>query len=148
MTLGVCGLAIPSELGTLPLRTQTQGVIAATQALSGWLILFVTPYMINPDAGNLGGKVGFVFFGFGVICTVLLYFFLPETKGLSFDEVGLLRCKADDQIDYCFANKVNARRFPEAAKRYREEMALQGRDQDRDSDKAVGEPVVTEKADA
>jgi hypothetical protein len=87
MTLGVCGLAIPSELGTLPLRTQTQGVIAATQAFAGWLILFVTPYMINPDAGNLGGKVGFVFFGFGVICTVLLYFFLPETKGLSFDEV-------------------------------------------------------------
>jgi hypothetical protein len=43
---------------------------------------------------------------------------------------------------------VNARRFPEAAKRYREEMALQGSDQDRDSDKAVGEPVVTEKADA
>jgi hypothetical protein len=56
--------------------------------------------------------------------------------------------KADDQIDYCFANKVNARRFPEAAKRYREEMALQGGDRDGDSDKGGGEPVVTEKAEA
>jgi Sugar (and other) transporter len=93
MTLGVCGLAIPSELGTLPLRTQTQGVIAATQAVAGWVILFTVPYMINPDAGNLGGKVGFVFFGFGVICTVLLFFFLPETKGLSFEDVRSLRCE-------------------------------------------------------
>jgi hypothetical protein len=55
---------------------------------------------------------------------------------------------ADHQIDYCFANKVNARGFPEAAKRYREEVALRARDQDGDSDKATGEPVVTEKAEA
>jgi hypothetical protein len=48
---------------------------------------FVVPYMINPDAGDLGAKVGFVFFAFGVPLCVLFYFFAPETKGLSFDEV-------------------------------------------------------------
>lgn len=87
MSLGVCGLAIPSELGTLPLRSQTQGIIGTTQAFFGWLIIFVVPYMINPDAGNLGGKVCFVFFGFGVVVTVLLFLFMPETKGLSYEDV-------------------------------------------------------------
>jgi len=44
--------------------------------------------MINPDSGNLGGKVMFVFFGFGVIFSVLLFLYLPETKGLSYEEVA------------------------------------------------------------
>ena len=43
--------------------------------------------MINPDAGNLGPKVGFVFFGLGVPVSIALFFLIPETKGLSFDEV-------------------------------------------------------------
>lgn len=54
---------------------------------SGWTLGFVVPYMINPDEGNLGAKVGFVFFGFGVPLCILFYFFTPETKGLTFDEV-------------------------------------------------------------
>jgi MFS transporter, SP family, general alpha glucoside:H+ symporter len=47
--------------------------------------------MINPDAGNLGGKVGYVFAGGGVIFTSLLFLYLPETKGLTTDEVPTLR---------------------------------------------------------
>ena len=43
--------------------------------------------MINPDAGNLGAKVGFVFFGLGVPLCIAFYFLIPETRGLSFDEV-------------------------------------------------------------
>lgn len=45
--------------------------------------------MINPDEGNLGAKVGFVFFGLGIIGSVLFYLYIPETKGLNFDEVHL-----------------------------------------------------------
>jgi hypothetical protein len=57
---------------------------------SGWLVGFVSPYMINPDAGALGGKVGFVFAGLGVPLCILFYFLMPETRGLSFEEVGYL----------------------------------------------------------
>lgn len=53
---------------------------------SGWVVGFVSPYMINPDAGALGGKVGFVFAGLGVPLCILFYFLMPETKGLSFEE--------------------------------------------------------------
>ena len=62
-------------------------MVAFTQAGLGWVVLFTVPYMVNPDAGDLGGKVGFIFFGLGVITTVLMYFFAPETKGLTWDEV-------------------------------------------------------------
>lgn len=45
--------------------------------------------MINPDAGNLGGKVGFVFFGFGVPLCIAFWFLIPETKGLTFEDVSI-----------------------------------------------------------
>lgn len=35
---------------------------------------------INPDAGNLGGKVGFVFLGTGLIAAIGGFFLYPETK--------------------------------------------------------------------
>lgn len=57
---------------------------------SGWLVGFVSPYMINPDAGDLGAKVGFVFAGLGVPLCILFYFLMPETRGLSFEEVSYL----------------------------------------------------------
>jgi hypothetical protein len=46
--------------------------------------------MINPDAGNLGAKVGFVFTGLGIPLCILFYFLMPETRGLSFEEVSYL----------------------------------------------------------
>lgn len=46
--------------------------------------------MINPDAGDLGAKVGFVFAGLGVPLCILFYFLMPETRGLSFEEVSQL----------------------------------------------------------
>ena len=87
-SIGVCGLAIASELASLPLRAHTQSVVVFTQAFSSWLTVLVIPYMINPDAGNLGGKVGYVFAGLGFVFTVLLFFYCPETKGLTTDEVS------------------------------------------------------------
>ena len=97
MSLGVCGLAQASEIGSLPLRSQTQGLIGFTQSLCGWLVLFTIPYMINPDAGNLGGKAGYVVFGMGVIITLVLYLYCPEMKGLSYDEVQNF---LEPEIDY------------------------------------------------
>lgn len=55
---------------------------------SGWVIGFVVPYMINPDAGNMGAKIGFVFAGLGIPLCVAFYFLIPETKGVGFDDVS------------------------------------------------------------
>lgn len=58
------------------------------------------PYMINPDDGNLGGNVAFVFFGLLLFCTTFVWFYYPETKGRSFEE-----------IDELFRRKVNPRHW-------------------------------------
>jgi hypothetical protein len=71
-----------------------------TNALGGWVFLFTIPYMINPDAGNLGGKVGFIFGGFGLISSIVAYFYIPETKGLSFDD-----------LDWLYTHHIPPRKF-------------------------------------
>lgn len=45
---------------------------------------------MNPDAGNLGGKVGFIFFGLGMIAATLGFFLYPETKGVRFEKLDEL----------------------------------------------------------
>lgn len=111
ITVGAAGFALASEVGSLPLRAATQSIVIVTQLFVGWLIGFISPYMINPDAGNLGAKVGFVFFGFGVPFCILMYFFIPETKGLSYEE-----------MDYLFTTRTNCRHFPRAVATYRSEQ--------------------------
>ncbi|KAF2094705.1 general substrate transporter [Rhizodiscina lignyota] len=105
LTVGACGFALASEISTLPLRPAAQTVVLLAQLIVGWVIGFISPYMINPDAGNLGAKVGFVFFGMGVPLCVLFYFYIPETKGLSFEE-----------MDYLFNNHTSCRHFQSAIK--------------------------------
>jgi Sugar (and other) transporter len=86
-TIGACGLALSSEVASLPLRATTQGLVGLTQIGLGWAVGFTTPYMISPASGNLGGKIGYVFFGLGFFVTIALYLWCPETRGLNYDEV-------------------------------------------------------------
>ena len=51
---------------------------------------FAIPYMVNPDEGNLRGKVGFVFGGLGLIGTIWSFFFVPELKGRTFREIDIM----------------------------------------------------------
>ena len=39
---------------------------------------------INSDAGNLGGRVGFIFLGTGLVAAIGGWFLYPETKVLSY----------------------------------------------------------------
>ena len=51
---------------------------------------FTLPYLLNPPYAALGGKVGFVY---GSICfafVVVTFFFVPELKGRSLEEVDQL----------------------------------------------------------
>ena len=89
--MGSVGFAIAAEIPTPPLRPTTISISTVFNVFIGWLIGFISPYMINPDAGDMGGKVGFVFFGLGLPLCVLFFFFIPETKGLTFEEVCVLR---------------------------------------------------------
>ncbi|KAM0327398.1 hypothetical protein ACHAQA_005684 [Verticillium albo-atrum] len=106
LTIGAIGFAVAGEVASPPLRATTMSLTGATQGTSGWIIGFITPYMINPDAGNLGPKVGFVFAGLGLPMCVLFWFLIPETKGLTLDV-----------IDTLFAEGVKPRHFRKEGKR-------------------------------
>jgi SP family sugar:H+ symporter-like MFS transporter len=48
---------------------------------------YVTPYMVDKDEGNLGAKVFFVWGTCCTFCMLFAYFMVPETKGLSLEQV-------------------------------------------------------------
>ncbi|CAI4213190.1 unnamed protein product [Parascedosporium putredinis] len=67
-SVGAVGFALGSEISSPPLRATTISFLGLTQCIVGWLIGFISPYLINPDAGNLGAKIGFIFAGMGFPC--------------------------------------------------------------------------------
>ena len=52
------------------------------------MIGFVTPYMVDAQYGNLKSKVFFVWGATCTACVVFAYFLVPETKGLSLEQVN------------------------------------------------------------
>jgi len=100
LSIGATGFVLASEIATIRLRATTQGLITITNAVWGLIMQFTVPYMINPDAGNLGGKVGFIFLGTGLMAGVGGWYLFPETKGLSFEK-----------LDQLYAMKVAPRLF-------------------------------------
>lgn len=80
ISLGACGFVLASEVATLRLRASTQALVTVMNGIWGLVMQFTVPYMINPDAGNLGGKTGFIFFGTGLLTAIGGYFMFPETK--------------------------------------------------------------------
>lgn len=90
MTIGAMAFVILGEVPAPSLRAKTMGLAAVTQSVFGIGMNFAVPYMVNPDSGNLKGKVGFVFGGLGAIGTVGSFFYVPELKGKTFAEINAL----------------------------------------------------------
>lgn len=63
-----------------------------------WNVLTISK--VNPDKANLKGKVGFVFGGASLLGTVWAYFYVPELKDRTFQE-----------IDWLFHHKVPPRKM-------------------------------------
>lgn len=64
----------------------------ASNWLWNWAIAFATPYLVNTGKGNAGLEVK-VFFIWGstcVGCFLFTYFCIPETKGLSLEQIDEL----------------------------------------------------------
>ncbi|KAF1961924.1 MFS general substrate transporter [Byssothecium circinans] len=93
-TVTICGLgvwpagyAIASETSSLRLRARTQGLGWTVNAFSMAVSGIVLPYMYNPDAGNLRGKVAFVFAATCLVGVGVSWAVVPEMKGRSVAEV-------------------------------------------------------------
>lgn len=60
----------------------------------------ISPYILNPTEGDWKGHAGFLTGGLSCICFVWVYFRLPEMKGRTYEEIGIL-----------FEKRVPARKF-------------------------------------
>jgi SP family sugar:H+ symporter-like MFS transporter len=47
----------------------------------------MTPYIVDKDKGNMGSKVFFIWGSTCSFCLLFAYFCIPETKGLSLEQV-------------------------------------------------------------
>lgn len=86
-TWGPGAWVVIGEIFPLPIRSRGVGLSTASNWLWNTIIAVITPYMVGTDKGNLKSKV---FFIWGALCTcafVYTYFLVPETKGLSLEQV-------------------------------------------------------------
>ncbi|CCF59003.1 hypothetical protein KAFR_0F04080 [Kazachstania africana CBS 2517] len=73
---------------TFPLRVKAKGMAVSVGANWTWnfLIGFFTPFI----TGAINFYYGFVFMGCLIVAWVYVFFFVPETKGLSLEEVNTM----------------------------------------------------------
>lgn len=90
MTIGAMAFVLLGETSSMGLRAHTTALATATQAVLGIAMNIAIPYMVNPDEGDLKGKVGFVFGGLALIGTFGSWFFIPELKGRTVAEIDIL----------------------------------------------------------
>ncbi|KAL3470884.1 general substrate transporter [Aspergillus californicus] len=83
-------LAVAGEVSASRLRAKSQGLAFAFQAIVGTVWTIVLPYMFNKDQGNMGGHIGWVFFGMTVLMFLAVYFDVPGTKGRTFHQLDLM----------------------------------------------------------
>lgn len=88
------------ELPAQRLRSHTFGLAASAGFVGAWLVTFTAPYFINPIALNWGPRYGFIWAPSCAISAVWVFFFLPEVKNRTLEE-----------IDEMFNAKLSARSF-------------------------------------
>ena len=87
MMIGNTQWVASSEMHSVRLRTYGQVCAASVSSITGFASSFWTPYMINPQYGNMGTNVGYFYFGLNIVSLILLFFFLPETGRLSLEAI-------------------------------------------------------------
>lgn len=100
LSVGQLGWAIPAEIGSTRLRQKTVCLARNSCYVMNVVANVLEPYFMNPTGWNLKGYTGFFWGGLAGCTTVWTWFRLPETKGRTFEDLGLP-----------FARGVSARKF-------------------------------------
>lgn len=89
-TWGPGAWVLIGEVFPLPIRSRGVALSTASNWLWNCIIAVITPYMVNSDKGNLGAKVFFIWGSLCFGCIVYSYFLVPETKGLTLEQVDMM----------------------------------------------------------
>ncbi|KAF5703619.1 low-affinity hexose transporter [Fusarium mundagurra] len=88
---GPLGWVVVGEVFPLRTRAKQASLATASNWLANFLISFLTPFA---DAG-ISYAFGYVFAGMNLIGTVIVYFFLYESKTLSLEHIDMMYCLPD-----------------------------------------------------
>lgn len=91
-TWGPIAWVVCGEIYPLAIRAKAMSMSTASNWLWNFAISYATPYLVNEGPGNagLGVKVFFIWGSTCLGCLVFTYFLIPETKGLSLEQVDIL----------------------------------------------------------
>lgn len=88
-TWGPGAWILVGEIFPIPIRSRGVALSTASNWLWNTIIAVITPYMVgeNPGEANMRSSVFFVWGSLCTACFVYSYFLVPETKGLSLEQV-------------------------------------------------------------
>jgi sugar porter (SP) family MFS transporter len=86
-TWGPGAWVVIGEIFPIPVRSRGVGLSTASNWLWNTIIAVITPQMVGTDKGNLKSSVFFVWGGLCTCAFVYAYFLVPETKGLTLEQV-------------------------------------------------------------
>ncbi|GAB7363749.1 hypothetical protein MBLNU230_g4317t1 [Neophaeotheca triangularis] len=99
-TVGPFCYVLLAEVSAVHLRGLSVSIATVTVQISSIVFSVSIPYAMQEDEGNWGGKLGFLFAGLSMLCTLYCWFFLPETKDRTFEE-----------LDIMFERRIRSRKF-------------------------------------
>ncbi|KAF2863175.1 MSTA protein [Piedraia hortae CBS 480.64] len=85
-TWGPVAWVIVGEIFPLPIRSHGVAFSTASNWLWNFILALISPYMVD-NPGNLKYKVFFIWGSLCACCAVFAYFHVPETKGLTLEQV-------------------------------------------------------------
>ncbi|KZV66117.1 AmMst-1, partial [Peniophora sp. CONT] len=109
-TWGPVAWVVIGEIFPLSVRAKGIAMSSASNWLWNWAIAFATPYLVDsgPGDANLGVKVFFIWGGCCFLCFLFAFFFVPETKGLSLEQVDILYINSTPLTSNKYRNKLFA----------------------------------------
>jgi hypothetical protein len=75
------------EIFPLPIRSRGVGLSTASNWFWNCIIAITTPYLVDAQYANLSSKIFFMWGSLCIISVLFAYFLVPETKGLSLEQV-------------------------------------------------------------
>lgn len=97
---GSCTWITTSEAAAAVVREKTVMTATFVSFCMVLLVTYINPFVQDPGYGNLGARVGFVYGGCSLLALLWAFFFLPELKGRSLEE-----------LDEMFARRIPTRKF-------------------------------------
>lgn len=85
--IGPCVWLASAEVHSVRLRTYGQASTTVVYNIFAFAATFWTPYMLNPNYGNMGANVGYFYFGITFIWLVLVFLLVPETARLTLEQI-------------------------------------------------------------